>query len=164
MAKKAKEYSCPYCKNTVYANEAIKKGTRYYHSECIENKRIEEEEKSTAASHYKELIAYICELYATDAPTGMILKQIKDYQEQYNYKTKGMELALRYFYETLDNKVREGDGIGIIPYVYEDAKYHYLKQQKIAESINNRIDEEIVVFIDPHDNKRRSKKIDISAI
>lgn len=153
----ARLVKCPYCENKLDKDVAYEFKKRYYHVECFETWRME-------AGHRKELITYICDLYRMDAPTGMMLKQIKDFQEEYNYKLKGMELALRYFYETLDNKVREGDGIGIIPFVYEEAKSHYIKQQKIAESIGNSKDEEVVVFIDTHASKRKTKKIDISAI
>lgn len=152
-----RQVKCPYCESKLSKEEAHEYKKRYYHPHCFETWRME-------AEHRKELIAYICDLYGIDVPTGMMLKQIKDFQEDYNYKTKGMELALRYFYETLDNKVREGDGIGIIPFVYEDAKNHYIKQQRIAESINDSKEEEVVVFIDPHVSKRKQKKIDISAI
>jgi hypothetical protein len=76
-----------------------------------------------------------------------------------------MELALRYFHETLGNTVQQGSGIGIIPFVYEDAKNHYVKQMKIADSLHILGEsEEITVYIDPNRNKRKSKKIDISAI
>jgi hypothetical protein len=75
-----------------------------------------------------------------------------------------MELALRYFHETLGNRPQDGSGIGIIPFVYEEAKNYYIKQMKISESIENHKDEEITVYIDPNRNKRKSKKIDITAL
>jgi molybdopterin converting factor small subunit len=154
----ARQVKCPYCEIKLDKDEAYEYKKRYYHANCFETWRSEVEQR-------KELLDYICKLYSIDAPTGMMTKQIKDYQQEYNYKLKGMELALRYFYETLDNKVREGDGIGIIPFVYEEAKNHYVKQMKISESLSNiKKNEEITVFIDTSRDKRKTKKIDIAAI
>lgn len=65
----------------------------------------------------------------------MMLKQIKEYQEEYGYKLKGIELALRYFYETLDNKPREGDGIGIVPFVYDEAKRRTLDKKPFENQL-----------------------------
>jgi hypothetical protein len=149
-----KSIKCTKCKRVI-KEEPVRFNNKNYHAECREE-----------IENRNSLIEYICELYGTDRPSGMILKQIKDFQEEYDYKLKGMELALRYFYETLDNKVRENDGIGIILYVYEEAKRHYIKQMKIAEAIENMEsnEEEITVHINKNITKRKSKKIDITAI
>jgi hypothetical protein len=153
----ARQVKCPYCEQKFDKEEAYEYKKKYYHPKCFEQW---EQEKT----HRQELIKYICELFRIDAPTGIILKQIKDFQEDYKYKLKGMELALRYFHETLGNRPQEGSGIGIVPFVYEDAKNYYIKQMKISESIENHKDEEITVYIDPNRNKRKSKKIDITAL
>jgi hypothetical protein len=154
----ARMVKCPYCEQKLDKDEAHEYKKKYYHVRCFNEWQQEKE-------HRQQLIDYICSTFRIDVPTGMILKQIKDFQTDYKYKLKGMELALRYFHETLGNQVQQGSGIGIIPFVYEDAKNHYIKQQKIAESLEN-LDknEEITVYIDPNKNKRKSKKIDISAI
>ncbi|PLR72194.1 hypothetical protein [Bacillus sp. UMB0728] len=153
----ARQVKCPYCETKLNKDDSFEFKKRYYHPECFETWRRE-------ADHRNELITYICELYDIDAPTGMMFKQIKEFQEQQNYKLKGMELSLKYFYEILDNKPREGDGIGIIPFVYEEAKNHYLKQQRIANSIENLESKEVTVYINPNTERRKSKKIDIAAI
>jgi hypothetical protein len=154
----ARMVKCPYCEQKLDKDEAHEYKKKYYHQNCFNEWQQESE-------HRKQLIEYICKLFRIEAPTGMILKQIKDYQADYKYKLKGMELALRYFHETLGNPVQQGSGIGIIPFVYEDAKKHYVKQMKITESLQN-LDknEEITVYIDPNKNQRKSKKIDITAI
>jgi hypothetical protein len=153
----ARLVKCPYCENKLDKEEAYEYKKKYYHIECFETW---EKEKA----HRQELIQYICELFRISAPTGIMLKQIKEFQENYKYKLKGMELALRYFHDTLGNRVQEGTGIGIIPFVYEEAKNHYVKQQRIAESLDSIENQEIIVYIDPNKSKRKSKKIDITAI
>ena len=156
----ARLVKCPRCEQKLDKEEAYPYKKRYYHPKCFEEWQRESQDR-------KDLIAYICQLYRLEAPTGIMLKQIKEFKEEFLYKYKGMELALRYFHETLGNPVQEGPGIGIIPYVYEDAKNHYIKQLKIKESIERakeNEEQEIVVHIDPSKQKRKIRKIDIASI
>lgn len=152
----ARQVKCPYCQDKLDKDEAYEYKKRYYHHKCFETWELEK-------THRKELMEYISVLY-NKPPSGLILKQIKDFQEEYKYKLKGMELALRYFHETLGNRPQENGGIGIIPFVYEEAKNHYIKQQKISESLSNYKNEKVTVYINTDTNKRKSKKIDIAAI
>ncbi|WP_437434996.1 hypothetical protein [Brevibacillus brevis] len=126
------------------------------------------EERIRAVDDRKELIQYICELYNMDSPTGMILKQIKDYQEQFNFKLRGILLSLKYFHETLGNVPREGDGIGIVPFMYEEAKKHYLMKLKVEDSIDFLEQQQqvrVVEIISPQFNyKKNLKPIDISSL
>lgn len=152
---------CPYCQEKLSKDDAITKGRQYYHENCLK-------EKERNSEHYKELIGYICTLYGLDTPTGMILKQIKDFQEQYGYKLKGMTLALKYFHETLGNPVRDGDGIGIIPFVYEEAKKYYLLKIEVEKSASNieaqkntRVYE---IYSPKFEYKKNTNIIDISAL
>lgn len=157
MARKVK---CPYCEEKLDKDDAISYKKRYYHEECFNTWRLE-------AEHRKDLIEFICELHGIDAPTGMMVKQIKDFQVDYEYKLKGIELSLRYFYEILDNPVREGDGIGIVPYVYEEAKKHYLLKQGVQKSIENHNPKEnktVVVKTPEFKYEKKIKKIDISQL
>jgi hypothetical protein len=153
---------CPYCQEQLDKDEAILHNKRYYHEHCF---KIWQQEKE----HYKELIAYICELYRINEPTGMIYKQIKSFKEISHYKYKGMELALRYFHETLNNPVKEDTGIGIISYVYEEAKKHYLMKLQVEKSVENNKDLHIqnkVITVDspPFTYKKKTKKIDIGSL
>lgn len=151
---------CPRCENKLSKSEAHPYKKRYYHPKCFEEWQRESQDR-------KDLISYICQLYRLDAPTGMMLKQIKEYKEELKYKYKGMELALRYFHETLGNPVQEGTGIGIIPYVYEDAKNHFITKLKVEESIKNMKQEEVQVVkvVSPKFTyKSKVKPIDISSL
>jgi hypothetical protein len=103
-----------------------------------------------------------------EAPSGMILKQIKDFQEQYGYKLRGILLALKYFHETLGNPARDGDGIGIVVYVYEEAKKHYITKMKVEESLDNletqRHAKKIEVVSPKFSYRKTLKEIDISSL
>src|SRR5437764_770195 len=86
-------FICPKCTQKLSKIDAINHNKRYYHPECFAEKEKEDELKKQYSAHYKDLIEYICSLYGLDAPTGMILKQVKDFQEDYNYKLQGIKLA-----------------------------------------------------------------------
>ncbi len=135
MAKQ-QGYICPYCKDRVAKEDSVQEGRRYFHPECHEKKLEEEKEQRRHAEDYRSLIDYVCNLYGLDAPTGMILKQVKDFQVDYGYKLRGIQLALQYFHETLNNPVIEGNGIGIVVYVYEEAKRHYVQKMKVQQTLN----------------------------
>lgn len=148
---------CQYCEDKVDKDEAYVYKKKNYHEKCFQQWEQEKNDR-------EHLYAYITELYRIDRPTPFMMKQIKDYFED-GYKYKGMELSLNYFYDTLGNRPQDGQGLGIIPYVYEDAKNHYIKQQKIARAlVNSPIEnDEIVVEIDTTPT-RKKKYIDIDSI
>lgn len=157
-----RKVKCPHCEEQLYRREAIKHANgRYYHEECYEESRSE-------SDHYKELVNYICDdLYNIKRPTGMMLMQIKRFREEFDYKYKGMELTLRYFYEILGNKVDKDTGLGIIPYIYEKAAEQYTQSLKIRESVENFNSSEVkenTVYIDTANKNRKSKAIDIDSI
>lgn len=117
----------------------------------------------------KELYDYICDLYNMKFPTGLIIKQIKEYKEEYGYKYSGMLLTLKYFYEIQENPVKYNDGVGIIPYIYEEAKEYYLDQQRIRKEAKNikEISKKENIEIKKNDDSKQYnnfKMIDISKI
>ncbi len=125
---------CFKCKKDIPKAEAIKKTNKYY-CECC-NKEAED---------YKELIDYICnDLYKIKAPTGLMIKQIKDFKEKYNFSNSGIMFTLKYYYEILENKILEDAGLGIVPYYYEKAKNHYTYKFILEEYIEG-FTEEVVV-------------------
>lgn len=156
----SRQVKCPRCEKKLSKSESYPYKKRYYHPECFEEWQRESQDR-------KDLISYICQLYRLDAPTGMILKQIKEFKEELKYKYKGMELALRYFHETLGNPIQERTGIGIIPFVYEDAKKHFITRMNVQESVKNMKQEEVKVVgvVSPKSTYRsKVKPIDISSL
>jgi hypothetical protein len=157
----ARQVKCPYCQKSHDKETAVEYKKRYYHEECFETWRQDVENR-------KELIDYICQLYNLEAPTGMMLKQIKDFQEDFGYKLKGIELALRYFHITLGNPVKENTSIGIVPYVYEEAKRHYIMKMNVKQSLENTesIEEDKVVIVQSptFTYEKKIKQIDISSL
>lgn len=166
MTAKKPPVKCPYCGERDDRNEMTQVKSRWWHEECIIAKREENLamknlppnlEGSTPEQEYRELISYICEKYGLDRPTGQILKQIQSFSEDFEYRYKGMELALRYFFDLEQNSVKENTGIGIVPYVYDRARNFYSKKKMIENSLTDE-ESEIRVFKTRKTGSRRIKK------
>lgn len=125
MARKCK---CVYCKiefdreKLPYIQVA---NLRYAHKECAEKNQIT---KSQNELDYDALVSYIEKLFGVGYVSAKVAKQIKDFRETYGYTYSGILGTLVYWYEvkqaTLDKANR---GIGIVPYIYEQAKEYYAK-------------------------------------
>lgn len=99
-------------------------GRRYAHKACAERFQaaIPQEEQD-----YIELENYIKKLFNEKNLNIKIRKQIKDFREEYQYTYSGMLKTLYWWYEIKGHSIDQAQGgIGIIPYVYEEAlKYYY---------------------------------------
>lgn len=123
----AHRVKCYYCGSTFDRDktpDCIKvNGNRYAHLECHTKK---EEAKSKEELELEELEKYIIELLQLEYITPKIRKQISDYRANYHYSYSGMRKALVYFYGVKKNSTEKANGgIGIIPYVYNDAYNYY---------------------------------------
>lgn len=97
---------------------------RYAHQECS----LSEDQKKDKEEQDKiELEEYIKKLLKVDYIDARVRKQIKQYREEYNYTYTGIHKALVYFYEVKGNSTEKANGgIGIVPYVYQNAYNYYL--------------------------------------
>lgn len=104
---------------------------RFAHKSCADKNQIV---KSQIDRDYDELVNYIEKLFGVGYVSAKIAKQIKDFRETYGYTFSGMLGTLVYWYEvkqaTLD---KANGGIGIVPYVYEQAKEYYSKIRQANE-------------------------------
>lgn len=140
----------------------VKVGNRWRCKNCDDKVKKE-------TNNRNELYEYISKLYNIKFPTGLIIKQIKTFKEEYGYKYSGMLLSLKYFYETLQKPLKYDDGVGIIPYIYEDAKKNYLEQRNIKKEVEHmgKLSDNKVIQINKTSNKNHDNKdmmIDISKI
>lgn len=146
---------CPHCQewfkseetNHVYS-EKIK---RYFHTLCYE-------EISTEWAAREELVKLICDLFKIKAPGPKINNQIKRFLTEYDYTYEGMHNAIKYFFIEKENSIEKSNGgIGIVPYVYEEANNFYRKKK----AIEKKIDQGISKFSIDEEN-RKVVEIDIS--
>ena len=133
MARKCK---CVYCKaefdrdKLPYVQVA---NLRYAHKECAERNQVQ---KSQQEVEYDNLVNYIEKLFGIGYVSAKVAKQIKDYRELYNYTYSGMLGTLVYWYDVKQAPLDKANGgIGIVPYIYEQAKEYYAKINA-ANSIN----------------------------
>jgi hypothetical protein len=127
--------TCVYCKERFNRDNVPTtqvSARRYAHKECAEE---HEKNKSQEEKDQEALEKYIMKLFDESYVNARVRKQIKDYQKEYNYTYSGMLKTLIYWYEIKGNSTEKANGgIGIIPYIYNDAlKYYYsLYLAKIA--------------------------------
>lgn len=126
---------CLYCSESFNANEEpyIKVNRRYAHQHCAEE---HENNKSQEEKDREKLEEYIKQLLQLEYITPRIRTQIKNYLTNYNYTYSGILKALKYFYEIKGNSTEKAnEGIGIVPYCYQDA-YNYYFSIWIAQESN----------------------------
>ena len=92
-----------------------------------------------------------------------IKKQAQTFVKNYNYSYSGMLKALKYFYEVKRADLsKANNGIGIIPYIYQDAYNYYfslwLANQKNNVNLMDYIPSEIEIIIPSPKRKINKKK------
>ena len=162
MAKKP-QVKCQYCGEKFYREDVDfieVKPRRYAHKECYDKTQSQ---ISQSELDYIKLEEYIKKIFGKDYINIKIRKQIKEYKEEYHYTFSGMLKSLKYWYEIKKANIEEAnEGIGIIPYIYEQGKAYYyqlyLLEQSIEETSNNNIQykQEEITISPP---QRREKKI-----
>lgn len=136
---------CLYCKE-VFDCDKIPfekpNSTRYAHKTCADKVRAE---KTELEKDRENLLNYLKSLFGENFITPRVLKQIKEFIEEYHYTYSGIHKALTYFYEIKGNSTSKANGgIGIVPHVYEHAfRYYY----SLWEAKQRNQDKEIEDFV-----------------
>jgi hypothetical protein len=131
---------CAYCKKPLSKKDSdcvmISNG-KYVHAEC------QELEQNREKTDKEKLENYIKELFQISYIEPRVKAQIKKYVEEYNYTYSGMQKALYYHYEIKGgDKTKANGGIGIIPYVYQNA-YNYFYNLWLAQQKNKDVEIEL---------------------
>ena len=115
---------------------------RYAHVECS---KAEEGKLSQEETDKQKFEQYVMKLLGESFINARVRKQMNQYIQDYNYTYSGMLKALIYFYEIKGNSIEKANGgIGIIPYVYNDA-YNYYYALWCAQQKN--ADKDIVKYV-----------------
>ena len=130
---------CKYCGDRFDRDKTpfVEVGTRRYaHKACADKVEaaIPQDEKD-----YNTLEEYIKHLFKADKINAKTKKQIRDFRQEYGYTYTGILKTLYWWYEIKGHTTELAkDGIGIVPYVYEDAeKYYYTLF--VASKINEQV-------------------------
>ena len=121
----ARPVKCLECGKEFYKDkeECVKVKNRYCHAECYKTLTHRNEERA-------KLIDFINNLYyPTEVNWKLVGAQIKRYKDEGMTYT-GMRLTLEYFFSIRKNDLSKSRGVGIIPYVYDQARNYYMKLEK----------------------------------
>lgn len=106
---------CAFCGRQVDKDVSVRYRDKNYHSDCAEE-----------AKNRDELGQYIVDLFHLKAPGPRNYAMIKKFYEENHFTYKGMLYSLKYFYEIKNNPIdKANQSIGIIPWVYEEAKEYF---------------------------------------
>lgn len=154
--------TCVYCKKTIdKTKDAYKQigNKKYAHLSCLE---IEEKREKTEA---EKLDLYIMKLFKWDYVKPRVKKQISQYIDEYNFTYSGIRKALMYFYEIKGKSLDKAQGgIGIVPYIYQDAYNYYYALWEAQQKNKDIVVEQYVpqvkeIFIPIPERKTRTRKL-----
>lgn len=115
---------CFYCQKMFNAAEepfTKPRANRYAHAACDQQANAN---KTQEERDYEQLVEYIKHLFGN--PNPRVWKQIKEYKDVYGYTYSGMYKTLIWWFELKHGDIEKANGgIGIIPYVYEQASQYY---------------------------------------
>lgn len=151
------------CQATVAKKLNISTSTVRKYLETSSNKEQIEKMKEQIANDKKEVGEYIKKLFGKE-----VSKRNWGLLEEYRKKGityKQTLQTLQYFFEIKHNSIEKSNGgIGIVPYVVEDAKEYYIKikkrQEQIANSIQKQFDKPVVTIDIKSSEINKRKKSD----
>ena len=157
-----KQVKCPSCKQSFPKSTTIEHGKRYYCQPCYEKKS-----QPKPRTDWDDLYDTIKRYYG--AVTPVMFKQLKTYREDkaYQFTDTGMRLTLIYYHEILGRPVMDDHRtLGIIPYIYEDAKNYYSEIFRLSEVAAGQIFEERrqEKVTNPTERKPKVKAFDFEGI
>lgn len=130
---------------------------RYIHKACAETHPADDKDKMTL---------YLINLYniKEDYLLPRFTLQLNNFEKEYNFTYSGMLKALKYWYEIKKHPVDKDKGLGIIPYIYAQAKEYYYnlwlsEQQNQNKNLNDYIPKDIVVKIKPPQRNIEKRKL-----
>jgi len=138
---------CIYCGNQFDRNEeewVAVNNRRYAHKSCHDQAQAG---KTQEEKDYEALTKYIKQKFMLQTISAKITRQITDYRKQYNFTYSGMLKALMWWFDVKGNTLEATNGgIGILPYIYNDAKSYYYglymaQMVNQGKTVNTRVEE-----------------------
>lgn len=118
-----------------------------------------------------ELENKIKEIFGIDTISLLISKQITKYVTEHKWSYLEIARALYYFYEVRGGDPSKSQGIGIVPYVMEDAKKYFkemekrvAQQTKAAQELRENEGRHTIVCNKVAKSRKRKNIVDIESI
>lgn len=115
--------TCKQCSKKLHPEDKYTHSSKTYCLNCYQKVKRESDE-------YKQLIEFICINYDIERPTGFMLRQIKEYKDEYLYNYAAMTYTLWYCREVLNKELDIKYGVALIKYYYDEARSYYTQQEK----------------------------------
>lgn len=134
----------------------------YYHKECYDTWKA-------APSTDEDWILMIYDFLARDLKVKydyhLCQAQIEKFWKSKKINPKGTYFTLKYFYEIKGNDWNKGHGgIGIVPYVFDEAKGYWIAQERkkrgFMKSLETETKERSVVHLTRKNRKREKYSLD----
>lgn len=104
------------------------RANRYAHKNCYENRDTVVKEKEDFFAFVKNILGTQYNYNKVNSQSNKYLKEGKTYKE--------LEQTLDYFYNIKKNSIDNAQGgIGIIPYVYEEAMQYYSQKEELSNKV-----------------------------
>ena len=145
---------CPHCGQFFdrTTEECVYYKRRYYHKSCYEEAIPQEELDKDS------LFEYVKQVYNAERVSPAVYTQAKRFHENAGYSYSGMEKAFRYFIEIKKGKPGIDQNLGILPYIWEEAKNYYY-QLWLIENQNSQPLETPVIEITIRQPVKKPEKV-----
>ena len=122
-----------WCNKKHKRDNLVKVGSRNFCIPCAELKEKEQNDR-------KVLYKTIQTVFKIPYPSGMMLRQIKQFSEDRNYTLEGMTKTICYFVKVQKKQPFKNAGLSFLPYYYDTAISYYdelEERRKRSAEINN---------------------------
>lgn len=123
---------CPFCKIYMSTKEEGKiYKTKKFHNACFEKML---DDMDSGDDEMVKLTQYICKLFNIKRINPLMSEQISTFTKTNGYTLSGIRASLYYFFEMEEREVGEDvKGIGIVPFVYDEARQFFEGLAKVKE-------------------------------
>ena len=147
---------CQICRQNInkLSDEYLKKSTGYIHRSCVPPEEADR----------LELCNYIVEIFHLKAPGPANMRLIKKFHTENGYSYKSMYYTLKYYFEIKKGSIEKSqERIGILPYVYDEAKQYYENltrtQNLILRNVEKQLVKEEKVIVVKQNPAHKGKKV-----
>ena len=121
--------------------------------ECYERKVKETEDR-------ERLYKFLCEYFKLSFPSGLMLKQIKQFREERNYTYKNIQFTVDYIVRIKKLNLQVQYGIALVPHYYDEMIRYYkdLKERREKTVIKEVETKTVIIKVPTFENKYRERK------